>query len=219
MMELRYFMVKSRGRPQDLDVQQERKAKLIEAAHRLLTQKSFRSITIREIAAEAGMQSAMISYYFGNKESLFIAMLEDLSKRQFSTLSEAVQSEEPLKGFIYTFLGYLKDNNIMGRFLIDDVVRQPGPLGERFIELFPKQMEAFLPVLIKREQDAGRIRTDVNPRWAAFSLMNLLLMPFFAEPVRERAWNISHQDVSSEQWANHIYQMFIQGVSVNKVEK
>jgi len=37
-------------------------------------------------------------------------------------------------------------------------------------------------------------------------------MPFFAEPVRERAWDISKQDVNGPQWADHIYQMFIKGV-------
>jgi len=45
----------SRGRPSDPGVQQERKTRLIEAAHKLLTEKSFRNITIREIASEAGM--------------------------------------------------------------------------------------------------------------------------------------------------------------------
>jgi len=202
----------SRGRPADPGVQQERKARLIEAAHHLLSEKSFRNITIRELASEAGMQSAMISYYFGSKEGLFIALLEDLSKQHFSSLEHLAQSGEPLKGFIFATIEHLKESRIMGRFLIDDVVGQPGPLGERFIELFPKRMQAFLPKLIAQEQTLGRIRKDINPRWAAFSLMNMLLMPFFAEPIREQAWNISKQEVNSPQWADHIYQMFIQGV-------
>lgn len=202
----------NRGRPSDPGVQQERKARLIEAAHHLLGEKSFRNITIRELASEAGTQSAMISYYFGSKEGLFIALLEDLSTQHFSSLEHLDQSSEPLKGFIFATLAYLRESRIMGRFLIDDVVDQPGPLGERFIELFPKRMRAFLPKLIAQEQILGRIRKDVNPHWAAFSLMNMLLMPFFAEPIRERAWDISKQDVNSPQWADHIYQMFIRGV-------
>ncbi len=202
----------SRGRPLDPGVQKERKARLIEAAHNLLAEKSFRNITIRELASEAGMQSAMISYYFGSKEGLFIALLEDLSTQHFTSLEYLAQSGEPLKGFIFATLEHLKTSRIMGRFLIDDIVGQPGPLGERFIELFPKRMRAFLPKLITQEQALGRIRKDLNPHWAAFSLMNMLLMPFFAEPIRERAWDISKQDVNSPQWADHIYQMFIQGV-------
>lgn len=205
-------MSASRGRPSDPGVQKERKARLIEAAHNLLAEKSFRNITIRELASEAGMQSAMISYYFGSKEGLFIALLEDLSTKHFSSLEHLAQSGEPLKGFIFATLDHLKESRIMGRFLIDDVVGQPGPLGERFIELFPKRMQAFLPKLIAQEQALGRIRKDLNPQWAAFSLMNMLLMPFFAEPIRERAWNISKQSVNSPQWADHIYQLFIQGV-------
>ena len=205
-------MKASRGRPSDPGVQQERKMRLVEAAHNLLAEKSFRNITIRELASEAGMQSAMISYYFGSKEGLFIALLEDLSTQHFSSLEHLAESDEPLKGFIFATLEHLRESRIMGRFLIDDVVSQPGPLGERFIELFPKRMRAFLPKLIAQEQTLGRIRKDLNPHWAAFSLMNMLLMPFFAEPIRERAWDISKQEVNSPQWADHIYQMFIQGV-------
>lgn len=206
-------MPKSRGRPQDPEVQQERKAKLIAAAHQLMKQRSVKNITIRELAAEAGMQSAMISYYFGSKEGLFLAMLEELSLQHFSALKAMAQSDNPLKGFIVTMLAYLQENDALSRFIIDDIVGEAGMIGQRFIELFPKQMRAFLPTLIEQEQAAGRIRKDVDPQWCAFSLLNMILMPFMAEPVRERAWDITRADICGDAWADHIYQMFTVGVS------
>lgn len=72
-----------RGRPVNAITQQQRKHGLMNTAFELLKEKSYRSITIWEIAAKANMQSAMISYYFGDKEGLFIALLEILAKQQF----------------------------------------------------------------------------------------------------------------------------------------
>lgn len=206
-------MANNRGRPQDPEVQQERKDKLIAVAHRLMKQKSFQNITIRELAAEAGMQSAMISYYFGSKEGLFLAMLEELSVQHFSALNLVTKSDDPLKGFIVTMLGYLQENDALSRFIIDDIIGEAGMLGKRFIELFPMQMRAFLPTLIEQEQAAGRIRPELDPQWCAFSLLNMILMPFMAEPVRERAWDISRADICSDAWADHIYNVFTVGVS------
>jgi AcrR family transcriptional regulator len=201
----------ARGRPQDPEIQQQRKDKLIAAAHTLLKRKSFRSITIRELAAEAGVQSSMISYYFGDKEALFIAMLEQISAHHFSNLALLSEHPQPLKSFIRAMLEHFEHNHSIGRMLMDDVLEEPSALAERFIELFPKQMVDFLPALIEREQNNGLFRQDLNPRWAAFSLINMIIMPFFADPIREQTWRISRKEIASQAWADHIYQLFILG--------
>jgi AcrR family transcriptional regulator len=47
------------------------KAKLLQSAELLFSAKGFRDVTIREIAAHAGVNSALISYYFRGKKTLF----------------------------------------------------------------------------------------------------------------------------------------------------
>jgi len=47
------------------------RTRLVEAAAELFIQKGFRNVSIREIADAAGTNSALISYYFGDKEGLF----------------------------------------------------------------------------------------------------------------------------------------------------
>ena len=72
-------------------------------------------------------------------------------------------------------------------------------------------MAQFLPELMKTLQKQGKLREDIDPKWAAFSLMTMILMPFIGARVRDRAWNISHDDVSSPKWVNHIYNLFMSG--------
>ena len=52
------------------------KERLLKAAKDLFVRKGFSGVSIREIAREAEANSALISYYFGDKEGLFKGVLE-----------------------------------------------------------------------------------------------------------------------------------------------
>jgi AcrR family transcriptional regulator len=52
------------------------KERLLKAAKELFVRKGFSGVSIREIAREAEANSALISYYFGDKEGLFKGVLE-----------------------------------------------------------------------------------------------------------------------------------------------
>ncbi len=49
---------------------------LLDTAERLFSQKGYDGTSVRDIAAEAGINTAMISYYFGSKEKLMESIFE-----------------------------------------------------------------------------------------------------------------------------------------------
>ena len=53
-----------------------KKDQIIDKAIKLFGEKGFDNTTIRELCQEAGINIAMINYYFGSKEKLFEAMVE-----------------------------------------------------------------------------------------------------------------------------------------------
>ena len=57
----------------------DKKQTIIEAAMELFADKGFEGTSIRELAAKAGVNIAMVNYYFGSKEKLFEAMVEEKS--------------------------------------------------------------------------------------------------------------------------------------------
>lgn len=65
-----------------------KKEQIYDAAVRLFSQKSFDAVGIREIATEANVNSAMISYYFGGKNQLLIEIFNEFS----TTLLECIKS-------------------------------------------------------------------------------------------------------------------------------
>ncbi len=54
----------------------DKKEIIISTAMKLFAQKGFEGTSVREIAAGADVNPAMISYYFGSKEKLFEKLVE-----------------------------------------------------------------------------------------------------------------------------------------------
>jgi AcrR family transcriptional regulator len=63
------------------ETSEERRAAIIGAAVRVLAREGITEATTRKIAAEAGVNQAMISYYFGGKDELLSAVLQEMMRR------------------------------------------------------------------------------------------------------------------------------------------
>lgn len=74
--------------------------KLIDVAIELFAAKGFKGTSIRDIAKLTGMTISNIYYYFGNKDGLFLAILEHSSKQLLEKLHAAcAENVDPLERF------------------------------------------------------------------------------------------------------------------------
>jgi AcrR family transcriptional regulator len=67
-------------------------SKILEAAREVLLERGHQGLTLQAIAAEAGVNKAGVWYYFGGKEPLVFALLEDITVGEslhFGTLQSA----------------------------------------------------------------------------------------------------------------------------------
>jgi len=80
----------TRGRPSGQDSLQVR-AKLLTAAQDLFLSRDFAAVSVRKLADKAGVNTAMVNYYFGSKQGLYLTMVKNL-------LEELEQSLEALQG-------------------------------------------------------------------------------------------------------------------------
>jgi AcrR family transcriptional regulator len=201
-----------KGRPVNLTKQAMQKAKLLASAEQLLAEKSYANITIRELAQRSGVNSAMVSYYFTNKEGLFIALLDEMSTKHFTVMQSITQSADPIKTFIETILAMLNNHNGLARLIQDEFLTgnstSRSTLSDIFIDRFPKKMANFIPQLVKKHTS---INDDRKAKYAAFSLVTLLITPFIQKSIRQQAWQISDEELKSPLWAEHIHQQFMFG--------
>lgn len=71
----------------DIKSKEQSKQRIIKEATRLFAHKSFEAVSIREICKKAEVNICMISYYFGGKQELYNAIINDLIEKQTKYVS------------------------------------------------------------------------------------------------------------------------------------
>lgn len=73
--------------------------RLVDAAERLFAESDFEGVSLRQVAAAAGVNSAAVHYHFGSREALLRAVLlrrmEGIQKRRETLLAEFKARDEP----------------------------------------------------------------------------------------------------------------------------
>jgi TetR/AcrR family transcriptional regulator len=193
---------------------------LLETARGLFLSRGFASVTIRQIAAAAGSSPATIHYHFGDKLGLYRAMLE----AAIAPVADALQrvgraSSGPdvgLEEVIGLYCRMLAANPWVPALIVQEVLTEGGPFREQFIEQFAGRLAPLLVAIIRREQSAGAVRDDVEPRLAALSAIGLTVFPFLALPVAGRVLGLSVEGEAVDRLAAHTARVLMQGIGARE---
>ena len=136
---------------------QSKRAEIIAAAVAVLAREGLAETTTRKIAAEAGVNQAMIGYYFGGKDDLLLAALQEMMRLTATivraAMMENVAPERALAGAMRAFWSHVESQyalQIMQYELTLYAIRRPA--------------SAWLA----REQYAGYVSLVANLTRAAF---------------------------------------------------
>lgn len=69
---------------------------LLDAAEHVMLDEGYAAVSSRRLAARAGVNPALVYYYFGNMDSLFVELFRRGSERSYQRLLEAAESTRPL---------------------------------------------------------------------------------------------------------------------------
>ena len=92
-------------------VEQERKIQIVQALHRCLLKKPFNETSVKDIAAEAGVNHGVIHYYFKNKEEVLLFYIDyiiTLYKSEYNdwlaTRDGAITGDRKFLSDIFSFM-------------------------------------------------------------------------------------------------------------------
>src|SRR5690349_8196144 len=112
-------MVKSKK--EDLNTQQ----KILEAAKKVFHQKGLAGARMQDIADEAGINKALLHYYFRNKDMLFEMIFKDAAANLFpkvaSIISEDLPLFEKIRKFTKEYLEVVIQNPYLPLFVLNEI--------------------------------------------------------------------------------------------------
>ena len=160
--------------------------KIKQAAKVIFHQKGYAATRTRDIAEEAGINLALLNYYFRSKEKLFdIIILESL--HEFRQLMMEVLNDEKtsLENKIETMVGNYIDLLIeqpdIPVFILSELRNDPQALMAKMNPKEPFMKSAFAKQFHQAVK-AGKIM-PINPLHYLMNLIGMIVFPFAGSPI------------------------------------
>lgn len=81
-----------------------RRREVSQLASRIIAREGIAGLTVRDLAAEAGYSTHVVSHYFSSKEDLLVNTLRECAKRQVNRLKDAISSGADILGCMEAML-------------------------------------------------------------------------------------------------------------------
>lgn len=160
---------------------------ILDAAEALFARQGFPATTIKQIGTAAGVNPALIYYYFGDKEKLYRALLKRLFGRMASGAGGSLAAggaapEAAVRGLIGFQSMLLVSNPNLPPLIVRELLdHQAAHAGEGLTEL-AANVFGRLRDLIAAGQEAGVFRRDLDPLFCAISAISLVPYLHLAKP-------------------------------------
>ena len=202
------------GRPPQTAESQVREA-LLEAARTLFLRYGFRAVSSRQVAATAGVNPAMIHYYFDGKEGLYRAMLESAIAPVIGKLGTMLgdPAKVDLEALMRTYMRTLAANPWIPGLIVREVLTPDGSFRQSFVRDFAGRFAPMLRTIVARETERGHLRRDLDPALTVVSLISLALFPFVSLPITSRVLGVETNEAGLEKLIAHTLRLFQRGVA------
>lgn len=171
--------------------------RILAAASKVFRQRGFDGARMQEIADEAGINKALLHYYFRSKDLLFERVFRASAAEYFGSLRSILLSEDTLREKVirlceqyitvgiehpYISVFIITEANRKGAGFVTRILSEEGVLPD--FEAFRRQ--------IAEEVAAGRIR-PVNLEQLMMDILGLCLFPVIARPMMQRMLGVTEE--------------------------
>jgi len=169
--------------------------RILDAAHRVFVRRGVAAARTQEIADEAGVNKALLHYYFRTKEKLSDAVFLQAAGRLFPQMLGALASDLPLRdklqAAIDTEIDAIEASPFLPGYILCELRSDPERLSDLLhatlpVEQMRERLFTSLQHQLDAEAEAGRLR-PVQAQTFLVALMSNLIFPHAASHMLEVA--------------------------------
>jgi len=165
------------------------------AARQVFISKGFEGARMQEIADQAGINKALLHYYFRSKEKLFEAVFSEVASNLFPAMKQMLEAELELKEkitlFIRIYLKALDENPFIPAFILNTLNTNPNS----FLKYIKKS--GLNPRLLQKQIDDEAARGIIRTIKAEHLMVNIIAMcifPFVARPIVQNIFDMNNEE-------------------------
>ncbi len=167
--------------------------RILEAARKVFLEKGMAGARMQAIADEAGINKALLHYYFRSKEQLFQQVFEEalaaMMPKVHAAVLQPMRIQDKLKTFVRVYFEQVRAHPVVPLFVLHELQRG----GAALVEIFAEQMKQaspsasrLFPQILLDELRAAGARGELGshkPEHLLISLMAMCVFPFVARPM------------------------------------
>jgi AcrR family transcriptional regulator len=177
-----------------LDLSTEEKIK--KAALKLFTKKGFNATRTRDISEEAGINLALLNYYYRSKEKLFELVMTEVLQNFFKGITQIFNDEktsvdEKVNIFVVNYTALLKQQPDLPLFIFHELRLDPERLATKmgvnmvFKSYFFRQLNL--------EMERKKI-VRIHPLHYVINMISMCVFPFIASPLLKHIANVNNRE-------------------------
>jgi AcrR family transcriptional regulator len=158
--------------------------RILAAARRVFIRKGMAGARMQEVADEAGINKALLHYYFRDKQRLFEGVFKGGAEKQFgciwNSFNDSTELFDAIERFVAAYIDRMLEEPLLPLFIAQEMSRDPEGL-RAFVDRGQASRQRFIR-LVEEALAAGAI-IDIDPRDLLVNMMALCAHPFVARPM------------------------------------
>ena len=188
------------------------RTRILQVAEKLFAKKGFDKATVDEIANTAGVNKALIYYYFKSKEQIKETLFENFINDVLDLINQSIDeginfdAKDNFRQFFDSYLSYWEQKKDILRIIMSDSLKpeSPNPSLFRFMDLMINKEKQ---VLINKLEERG-ISTDYDEHLALISDFFTGLLPLINYVLLKDQWT-QHYGVDEQELHEKFFQAFM----------
>ncbi len=170
------------------DNEKQTQNKIFEAATEVFVEKGMDGARMQDIANHAGINKALLHYYFRTKDLLFNAVFEMIAKKMFMKFApvfdENISLENKIIFFFKEHISFMQKNPGLPGFVLNEINRNPERIKKLLINVDFKNLWQLILKQHKDELHKYNITEESLPQIMT-TIASLSVFPFAAKGIFE----------------------------------
>ncbi len=189
-----------KGRKSDTSIDSRTEEKIKNAARTIFTQKGFAATRTRDIAEEAGINLALLNYYFRSKEKLFDMIMQESTQGFMHSIAgvfndEKTSLDNKIQTLVNNYIDMLTQQPDLPLFVLSELRTNPEDLILK-MNLKEHLINSYFLKQIQQGIKTGKI-PPINPLHFIMNMMGMIVFPFVASPLLKNFGSLNPEEFNA----------------------